>query len=116
MKKAILVLMVFVVVANAQTASKTTNDVKIRQTMSAGGGNRIETVLYVKGQRMRNEAAGNLGFTSILQCDLKRTLTINEKTKTYLISPTDGMNTPAGVEMAVRVLNLTVRNSCEQSR
>ena len=96
MKKAFLVLMGFVVVANAQTATKTTNDVKIRQAMSARGGNRMETVLYVKGQRMRNESAGSLGFTTILQCDLKRTLTINEKTKTYLISPTDGTNTATG--------------------
>ena len=96
MKKAFLVLMGFVVVVNAQTATKTTNDVKIRQAMSAGGGNRMETVLYVKGQRMRNESAGSIGFTTILQCDLKRTLTINEKTKTYLISPTDGTNTASG--------------------
>lgn len=92
MKKALLVLMGLVMVANAQTANKTTNDVKIRQTMGAGGGNRMETVLYIKGQRMRSESAGNVGFTTILQCDLKRTLTINEKTKTYLITPTDGMN------------------------
>ena len=45
---------------------------------------------------MRNEAAGNVGFTTILQCDLKRTLTINDKTKTYLISSTDSMNTAGG--------------------
>ena len=44
MKKALLVLMGLMVVANAQTANKTTNDVKIRQAMSAGGGNRMETV------------------------------------------------------------------------
>ena len=96
MKKALLVLMGLVMVANAQTVNRTTNDVKIRQAMSAGGGNRMETVLYVKGQRMRNESAG-VGFTTILQCDLKRTLTINEKTKTYLITPTDGMNPATGV-------------------
>lgn len=97
MKKAFLILMGFVVVANGQTANKTTNDVKIRQAMSAGGGNRMETILYIKGQRMRNESAASMGFTTILQCDLKRTLTINEKTKTYLITPTDGTNAPAGV-------------------
>ena len=97
MKKALLVLMGLVMVANAQTVNRTTNDVKIRQAMSAGGGNRMETVLYVKGQRMRNESAGNVGFTTILQCDLKRTLTINEKTKTYLITPTDGMNPATGI-------------------
>ena len=98
MKNTFVVLtIVFVaLVTNGQTANKTTNDVKIRQAMSAGGGNRMETVLYIKGQRMRNESAGNLGFTTILQCDLKRTLTINEKTKTYLITPTDSMNAPTG--------------------
>ena len=98
MNKTFVVLMILFVtlVANGQTANKTTNDVKIRQAMGAGGGNRMETVLYIKGQRMRNESAGNIGFTTILQCDLKRTLTINEKTKTYLITPTDGMNAPAG--------------------
>jgi hypothetical protein len=98
MNKTFVVLMILFVtlVANAQTVNKTTNDVKIRQSISAGGGNRMETVLYIKGQRMRNESAGNVGFTTILQCDLKRTLTINEKTKMYLIMPIDGMNPTAG--------------------
>ena len=49
----------------------------------------METVLYMKGPRMRSEMAGDFGMTTILQCDLKRTLTINEKTKTYMITPTD---------------------------
>ena len=63
-------------------------DVKIRQRM----GPTMETVLYIKGPRMRSEMAGDFGMTTILQCDLKRTLTINEKTKSYLITPTDGTN------------------------
>ena len=68
MNQTFVVLMILFVtlVANGQSANKTTNDVKIRQSMSAGGGNRMETVLYVKGQRMRNESAGNVGFTTIL--------------------------------------------------
>lgn len=80
------------VVTNSQTPDKpTTNDVKIRQRVSTGaGGAGVETLLYIKGQRMRNAMPGNVGFTTILQCDLKRTLTINEKTKTYMITPTDG--------------------------
>ena len=81
-------------VANSQTSpNKTppTTDVKIRQRMGPG----METVLYIKGQRMRSEMAGDFGMTTILQCDLKRTLTINEKTKTYMITPTDGSNTSA---------------------
>src|SRR6185503_2399347 len=78
-------------VSNSQTANKpTTNDVKIRQRMSVGGATGVESLLYIKGPRMRNEMPGNMGFTSIMQCDLKRTVTINEKTKTYMITPTDG--------------------------
>jgi len=85
-------------VSNSQTANKpTTADVKIRQRMSMGASAATETVLYIKGQRMRNEmAGGGMGFTTILQCDLKRTLTINEKTKTYMVSSTDRPNTAMG--------------------
>ena len=96
-KLAALILVVFAaaaLVTRSQTPNKTTtNDVKIRQRMSMGGAPGMETTLYIKGQRMRNESGGDLGFTTILQCDLKRTLTINEKARTYLISSTDNMNT-----------------------
>ncbi|HEX6650426.1 MAG TPA: hypothetical protein VF075_12835 [Pyrinomonadaceae bacterium] len=80
-------------VSNSQTSNKPgTSDVKIRQRMSMGTGSGTETVLYIKGPRMRSEMVGSLGFTSILQCDLKRTLTINEKTKTYMVSSADRSN------------------------
>ena len=85
-------------VIHSQTPNTaTTNDVKIRQRISSGNSPGSETLLYIKGQRMRNEMGGNVGFTTILQCDLKRTLTINEKTKSYLISSTDGTNTAGAV-------------------
>ncbi|HEX6729149.1 MAG TPA: hypothetical protein VF074_04020, partial [Pyrinomonadaceae bacterium] len=78
--------------------TKTTPDVKIRQRMGSANQAGIETILYIKGQRMRNEMAGNIGLTTILQCDLKRSLTINEKTKTYLITPTDGTAASMGAD------------------
>lgn len=86
-------------VTNSQTSNKpATADVKIRQRMSMGTAGATETVLYIKGQRMRNEmAGGGMGFTTILQCDLKRTLTINERTKTYMVSSTDRPNTAMGL-------------------
>src|ERR1044072_4304213 len=41
---------------NSQTSNKPgTSDVKIRQRMSTSGGAGTETVLYIKGPRMRNE-------------------------------------------------------------
>jgi len=81
------------IVSNSQTSNKpATSDVKIRQRIGIGAGAGTETVLYIKGPRMRNEMPGSLGFTTILQCDLKRTLTINEKTKTYMVSSADRSN------------------------
>jgi hypothetical protein len=92
-----LLCLAAVVVLNAQTPNKKIppSDVKIRQRMTSGNSPGMETVLYIKGPRMRNEMAGSMGMTTILQCDLKRTLTINEKTRTYLVTPTDGTNGPA---------------------
>ena len=82
----------------SQTPNKpTSNDVKIRQRMTTGGATGVETLLYIKGQRMRSEMPGAMGFTTIMQCDLKRTLTINEKNKTYMIVSTDGTGTPGSV-------------------
>jgi hypothetical protein len=49
----------------------------------------VETVLYMKGPRMRSEMPGNFAMTTIVQCDLKRTLMINEKTKTYMVTGMD---------------------------
>src|SRR5512132_1712014 len=74
-----------------QTATRPTpSDVKIRQRLTSGG-NGAETVMYIKGPRMRSEMATTAaGVTTVVQCDLKRTLMINEKTKTYLVIPMDG--------------------------
>ena len=97
MRRAFLLTTAFILLICAAAASTTssqnkptTNDVKIRQRISSGAAQGMETTLYIQGQRMRNEMAGSMGFTTIMQCDLKRTLTINERTKTYMISPTEG--------------------------
>lgn len=98
---AALILVVYVgstMTTNSQTPAKPAgNDVKIRQRMSMGAAGGTESLLYIKGQRMRNEMPGGMGFTTIMQCDLKRTITINEKTKTYMIASTDGTGTPGSV-------------------
>ena len=80
--------------AIGQTQPRTTNDVKIRQRMSSGNAGGAESTLYIKGQRMRNEVGG-MGFTTILQCDLKRTVMLNDKNKSYLITSTDQVNATA---------------------
>src|SRR5688572_4461601 len=100
LKAAALILAAVGLVANSQTPTnkaRATTDVKIRQRMGPATGGGVETVLYIKGPRMRSEMASrDFGMTTIVQCDLKRTLTIYEKTKTYMVTPTDGANPSAG--------------------
>ena len=60
---------------------------KIRQS-SAVMGMKIETTVYVKGMRKRTESAAIMGMTqpvTIEQCDLQRTIKINDKKKLYYI-------------------------------
>ncbi|HYG82808.1 MAG TPA: hypothetical protein VD861_20600, partial [Pyrinomonadaceae bacterium] len=67
-------------------------DVKIT-TKSSAGGQSITSTTYIKGSRQRTEG---MGYTSIYQCDLKRSIQINDKTKTYLITPLAGGGAAAG--------------------
>ena len=72
----------------SQTSNKAT-DIKIRQKMTSSRSDRgAETVMYIKGPRMRSEIGeSSIGMTTVVQCDLKRTLMINDKTKTYMVVP-----------------------------
>src|SRR5688572_8891915 len=75
-------------ITHGQTSNKAT-DVKIRQKMTSSRSDRgAEMVMYIKGPRMRSEIGeSTVGMTTIVQCDLKRTLMINDKTKTYMVVP-----------------------------
>ncbi len=73
------------------TASVVLADVKIT-TKSTSGGQSLTTTTYIKGSRQRTEG---MGYTSIYQCDLKRSIQINDKAKTYFVTPLAGANTAA---------------------
>lgn len=61
-------------------------DIKIRlRTVTAGQS--FESTQYVKGTRERHEMAIAGGFVTIQQCDLKRSLQVNDAAKTYLVQP-----------------------------
>lgn len=61
---------------------------KIKQTMSMSG-QQISSTVYVKGSRKRSESGGMMGMgadvATIEQCDLGRTVQVNDKKKTYFI-------------------------------
>ncbi|HEX8181041.1 MAG TPA: hypothetical protein VF525_15950 [Pyrinomonadaceae bacterium] len=70
-------------------ASVALADLKVRQKNTTGG-QTYESTVMIKGARQRSESAVGAGQTSILQCDLRRTLLINDNTRRYLVYPLDG--------------------------
>jgi hypothetical protein len=86
MKSASLVLALFC------SASIALADVKVT-TKSAAGGQSMTSTTYIKGSRQRTEG---MGYTSIYQCDLKRVIQINDKTRSYLIMPLEGAGASRG--------------------
>jgi hypothetical protein len=61
-------------------------DLKVT-TKNAGGGGTSQSTVYIKGTRQRTESPGAV---SILQCDLRRSIQFNDKTRKYLVMPLDG--------------------------
>ena len=64
--------------------------VKYKVTMNVGGQpHATESVTMIKGARERSESSMGYGYdqVNITQCDLKRTIQINDKVKKYLITP-----------------------------
>lgn len=63
---------------------------KLRQSTGMMG-MKTESTIYVKGMRKRTESAGMMGMAAppvtIEQCDLQRTIKINNKKKLYFIEP-----------------------------
>ncbi|HYY57713.1 MAG TPA: hypothetical protein VE842_10305 [Pyrinomonadaceae bacterium] len=68
------------------SASAVMADIKIT-TKSSSSGQSLTSTTYIKGARQRTEG---MGYTTIYQCDLKRMIQINDKTRSYLITPLAG--------------------------
>ena len=84
------------------------SDVKIRQKMTTGaGGQAVETVMYVKDPRMRSEMAstGGMSMSTVRQCDLKRTIMINDKARKYSIMPDGSADGDGGMVPVVERAN-----------
>lgn len=89
MKKSIF-FFTFILIAGSFFSNKLyAQHYKLRQSNSMMG-MKSESVIYVKGMRKRTESTGMMGMstpTTIEQCDLQRTIKINEKKKLYFIEP-----------------------------
>jgi hypothetical protein len=61
--------------------------IKTRQTMS---GQTYEGTTYIKGKRQRSERnMGGMEMVDLTQCDLRRGIQLNPKTKTYIVNAFD---------------------------
>jgi hypothetical protein len=84
-RTATLILLVSCIIAGSAAAQQ----YKIRQSTGMMGMN-SESTVYVKGMRKRTEPGKTMGMqqpTTIEQCDLQRTIKINDKKKLYFIEP-----------------------------
>lgn len=89
--KSILVFIVVTMVVLMTTGNTAhAQQYKLRQVTSMSG-MKSESTIYVKGMRKRTEGGGFMGMganlVTIEQCDLQRTIKINDKKKLYYIEP-----------------------------
>lgn len=71
-------------------------DVKIKQRQSIAG-QTFESTVYIKGKRERREQkipGLNMQIATVTQCDLKRTLQINDAARKYTVTPFDDEGAP----------------------
>src|SRR5437899_3814101 len=106
-----LLLIVFVIstitaISFAQRTRDTdrpiTGDFKITFKQSMGSGQEMQSTTMIKGLRERSETSMNVpgmpagmgaGMVTITECDLKRTIQLNDRARKYMVTPMDSGDT-----------------------
>jgi len=90
MKKSFFLLTVILLTLLSVSKETKAQQYKLRQVTNMMG-MKSESTVYVKGMRKRTESAGMMGMpappVTIEQCDLQRTIKLNDKKKLYFIEP-----------------------------
>ncbi len=75
-------------VLSLAAATAVSADIKMK-TKNTSAGHTSEGTIYIKGVRQRSSQSYGAGFemVTITQCDLKRTVQINDKARTYMVTP-----------------------------
>jgi hypothetical protein len=77
----------FALILSLVAASSASADIKMK-TKNTSPGNTSEGTIYIKGARQRtNQSFGSFEMVTLTQCDLKRTVQINDKARTYMVTP-----------------------------
>ena len=80
-------LVVLIAASLVAAAQHKAEDIHIKKSITVGGNFVSSAETSLKGPRERTVTQGPNGNTLTLrQCDLKRTLTLNEQTQTYLVT------------------------------
>jgi hypothetical protein len=89
-----------------QTEKPVTGDFKITFKQSMGSGQEMTSTTMIKGRRERSEMSmpgmpAGMAMSTITECDLRRTIQINDRARKYMITPMDtdegeAPATPAG--------------------
>ncbi|MEO8436305.1 MAG: hypothetical protein ABI596_15490 [Pyrinomonadaceae bacterium] len=76
------------------------SDFKISEKTTQGGGQTFQSTTYIKGARQRNEMATGYGpsMVTVTQCDLKRTIQINDSARKYMINPMGGASSDGAAQ------------------
>ncbi|MEK6322454.1 MAG: hypothetical protein AABN33_12310 [Acidobacteriota bacterium] len=78
---------IFALILSLVAASSASADIKLK-TKNTSPGNTSEGTIYIKGARQRsNQSYGSFEMVTLTQCDLKRTVQINDKARTYMVTP-----------------------------
>ena len=75
-------------ILSLSAAATASADIKMK-TKNSSPGNTSEGTVYIKGVRHRSDQSYGGGFemVTITQCDLKRSVQINDKARTYMVTP-----------------------------
>jgi len=77
----------FALILSLVAASSASADIKMK-TKNTSAGNSSEGTIYIKGARQRsNQSYGSFEMVTLTQCDLKRTVQINDNARTYMVTP-----------------------------
>jgi hypothetical protein len=92
------------IIALFTLAATASADIKVK-TRTTVGGQSFEGTTYIKKSRQRDEqSVGGMSMTNITQCDLQRMIQLNDRARTYLITPFGGatsttdVKTPSGAQ------------------
>src|SRR4030095_3783748 len=79
--------LLFALILSLAAVTSASADIKMK-TKNTSPGNTSEGTIYIKGARQRtNQSFGSFEMVTLTQCDLKRTVQINDKARTYMVWP-----------------------------